>query len=326
MGGSIAFHLPIRLVLAAMVLDCLLGDPLWLPHPVRLIGATIAAGERKLWRGEPARDLRNGALLAAAVVFGTALAVYVVLAISVQAGGFFAHCMAVTIAWTTLSLKGLDSAAAEVEHALDLGDLDRARRVMPALVGRDPESLDNHGIVRATVESVAENACDGVLAPLLFLAAGGPVAAMAYKAVNTLDSMIGHRDERYLYFGRCAARLDDFANYIPARVTALCLIAASGLWNRRAGQALTVMIADARRHLSPNAGYPEAALAGALGIQLGGPAVYEGEMEERAWLGVAERAPTAQDIRAARAMLHIAAALCLCAVVIARWGLSVLMY
>ena len=324
MSGSIAFHISTPLIFAAVVLDWFLGDPAWLPHPVRLIGAATAAGERRLWRGEPARDLRNGALLTAAVVLGAGAAVYLALAISAQVGKFFALSAALAVAWTTLSLKGLDAAAAQVERALDEGDLEGARRAMPALVGRDPETLDRDGIVRAAVESVAENACDGVIAPLLFLAAGGPAAAMAYKAINTLDSMIGHRDERYLYFGRCAARLDDLANYVPARITALCIAAAGGLRSARARQALAAVIADACRHPSPNAGYPEAALAGALGIQLGGPAVYGGEIEERPRLGVAERAPTAQDIRAARAMLYIAARLCLCVLVIARWTLAVI--
>jgi adenosylcobinamide-phosphate synthase len=324
MVNSIAFHIPTSLIFGALALDWLLGDPPWLPHPVRWIGAAILAGERRLRAGDPSSDLRRGGMLTAAVVMGAAFATYLVLLTCAQGGALLARVAALAIAWTTLSLKGLDAAAAQVERALDLGDLEAARRVMPALVGRDPQALDREGLVRATVESVAENASDGVIAPLFYLALGGPVAAMVYKAINTLDSMIGHRDERYLYFGRCAARLDDLANYLPARLTALCLAGAGGLWNGRAGAALSTVLADARRHPSPNAGYPEAALAGALGIQLGGPAVYDGETENRPRLGVAERPAAAQDIRAARAMLYIATAFCLGAVVIARWALLVL--
>jgi adenosylcobinamide-phosphate synthase len=323
-GSSVAFHLSTPLIFAAVVLDWLLGDPAWLPHPVRLIGAAITAGERRLWRGTPARDLRNGAILTAVIVAGAALTAYLALAISARFGELFGRGAALALAFTTLSLNGLDAAAAEVERALGKQDLNGARRVMPALVGRDPETLDGHGIVRATVESVAENACDGVIAPLVFLAVAGPVGAIAYKAVNTLDSMIGHRDERYLYFGRCAARLDDLVNYLPARITALCLIVAAGLCRKRARAALAAVRADAPRHPSPNAGYPEAAMAGALGIQLGGPAVYGGEREERPPLGVAERNPTVQDIRAARSMLYLATALCLSALATARWALGAL--
>jgi adenosylcobinamide-phosphate synthase len=173
-------------------------------------------------------------------------------------------------------------------------------------VGRDPHSLDRDGIARAVVESVAENSSDGVIAPLLYLFIGGPAAAMAYKAINTLDSMIGHTDSRYLYFGRCAARLDDLANLIPARLSAGCLIAAAAILRQRAINALRVCRTDARRHPSPNAGFPEAAMAGALGIQLGGTVVYDGEAHTRPTLGVALREVDVTDIASARKMLWAA--------------------
>ena len=164
-------------------------------------------------------------------------------------------------------------------------------------------------MVRATVESVAENCSDGVLAPLCFLFVGGPVLALAYKAVNTLDSMVGYRDALYLYFGRAAARLDDAANFVPARLTALCLAAAAGLTLGRGGAAVSACCADARKHASPNAGFPEATMAGALGIELGGDAIYAGEIEHRARLGGAQRAVKVADIRAARRLMRIATAI-----------------
>jgi adenosylcobinamide-phosphate synthase len=180
---------------------------------------------------------------------------------------------------------------------------------MPALVGRDPDKLDRAGIIYATVESIAENLSDGIIAPLLFLFVGGPATAMAYKAINTLDSMIGYRDERYPYFGRAAARIDDIANYIPARLSAACIAAASAFTTGRLRPALRTCLADARKHSSPNAGFPEAAMAGALGVQLGGDATYGGEVEHRAVLGVAEREPMVADIAAARGILRVATAI-----------------
>ena len=160
---------------------------------------------------------------------------------------------------------------------------------------------------------MAENSSDGVIAPLLYLFMGGPAAAMAYKAINTLDSMIGHTDSRYLYFGRCAARMDDFANLIPARLSAGCLVAAAAILRQRPMDALRVCRADARRHPSPNAGFPEAAMAGALGVQLGGAAIYDGEMETRAAAGSAHRRPVnVTDIATARRMLWVQTADCLC--------------
>jgi adenosylcobinamide-phosphate synthase len=179
---------------------------------------------------------------------------------------------------------------------------------MPALAGRDPLSLDRAAMIRATVESVAENTSDGVVAPLFFLFVAGPVGAIAYKAINTLDSMIGHRNDRYLHFGRFAARLDDVANWIPARIAALCIFAGSELWLRRGRQAYAICRRDANKHESPNAGYPEAAMAGGLGIQLGGLAVYEGESVERAVLGDAECPSTIDDIASARMIFRIATA------------------
>jgi adenosylcobinamide-phosphate synthase len=303
------FYISTAAIAAALALDLLLGDPAWMPHPVRFIGRAVAFGEARLRTGEPRADLWRGALLASAVVILTAVAAWIVIAIASSATHWLGLAAAVLIAWTTLALNGLDRAAGEVERALDRGCDDLARAAMPALVGRDPATLDRAAMVRATVESVAENCSDGVLAPLCFLFVGGPVLALAYKAVNTLDSMIGYRDARYLYFGRAAARLDDAANFVPARLTALCLAAAARLTLGRGGAAVSACRADARKHASPNAGFPEATMAGALGIELGGDAVYAGEIEHRARLGGAQRAVEVADIGAARRLMRIATAI-----------------
>jgi adenosylcobinamide-phosphate synthase len=309
-------------IAAALALDLLAGDPPWMPHPVRFIGRAVTVGEARLRTGEPRADLWRGALLASAVVILTALAAWMAIAIASAVAFRLGLAAAAVIAWTTLALNGLDRAAGEVEQALGRGRDDLARAAMPALVGRDPATLDRAAMVRATVESVAENCSDGVLAPLCFLFVGGPVLALAYKAINTLDSMIGYRDARYLYFGRVAARLDDAANFVPARVTALCLTAAAALTLGRGGAAFGARRADARKHASPNAGFPEAAMAGALGIELGGDAVYAGEVEHRARFGRAERAAGVADIATARRLMRIATAIGFVLLALLRYVLS----
>jgi adenosylcobinamide-phosphate synthase len=301
-----AWHLPTALIAVAALMDLLLGDPAWMPHPVRLIGKLIALGERMLWTGDPGQDLRRGMLLVVRVIVVVIAVTWTVVVIGESLAAVLGAAVAVIVAWTTLALRGLDAAAATVQTALERDDLTAARTALPALVGRDPQSLDRDGIARAVIESVAENSSDGVIAPLLYLFIGGPVAAMAYKAINTLDSMIGHTDSRYLYFGRCAARLDDLANLIPARLSAGCLVAAAVILRQGAINAMQVCWADAWRHPSPNAGFPEAAMAGALGIQLGGTAVYDGQEHARPTLGVALREVEVTDIASARKLLWAA--------------------
>jgi adenosylcobinamide-phosphate synthase len=301
-----AFHLSTTLIALALLLDVVLGDPRWLPHPTRMIGAAISWGEGILYTGDGPEDLPRGAVLAVAVVVLSAGVTWAIIETCDRIDPACGALAALAIAWTTLAARGLDSAAREVQDALLRGDEPGARRAMPALVGRDPLSLDREAMIRATVESVAENASDGVIAPLLFLFVAGPVGSITYKAINTLDSMIGHRDERYTYFGRFAARLDDAANWVPARVTALCIIGASEAWSRRGGNAYSVWRRDAGKHESPNAGHPEAAMAGGLGIQLGGSAVYEGEKIERALLGEAEGPALVDAIASARNIFKIA--------------------
>jgi adenosylcobinamide-phosphate synthase len=300
-----AWHLPTGLIALAVAFDAIAGDPAWMPHPVRLVGKAITTGESRLWSGSPLQDLRRGALLASAITFAAIAGVWILIASASILAPAAGAAVAVIMAWTTVALRGLDGAAATVQRALEAEDLCAARAVLPALVGRDPQSLDRAGIIRATVESVAENSSDGVIAPLFYLFVGGPAAAMAYKAINTLDSMLGHTDRRYLYFGRWAARMDDFANLIPARLSAGCLVAAAALLRLHPLDAIRVCRADARRHPSPNAGFPEAAMAGALGIQLGGTAIYGGEIEARPLLGAAHREANTTDIAAARRMLWV---------------------
>jgi adenosylcobinamide-phosphate synthase len=191
----------------------------------------------------------------------------------------------VLIAWTTLAARDLVDHARLVANALEGGSLGRAREAVSRIVGRDTDGLSGTEIVRATVETIAESTADGVIAPLFYLALGGPPLALAYKAINTLDSMIGHRDVHYRYFGWASARLDDVANWIPARLTALLLISAAGLRTHTMRTAWGIFYRDGSKHPSPNSGRPEAAMAGALGVQLGGTNVYGGIATERPRLG-----------------------------------------
>jgi adenosylcobinamide-phosphate synthase len=317
---SSAFHLSTPLILCAIMIDAVAGDPEWMPHPVRLMGCAITRGEALLRSGRPRRDLLTGTILSVLVVAASAGMTWAVVKVASGAGNLAATLAAVALAWTALAIRGLDSTAAAVEHALQAGNLNGARRAIRALVGRDPDALDQTGLIRAAIESVAENCSDGVIAPMLYLFAGGPVAAIAYKAINTLDSMIGYADDRYRWFGRSAARLDDFANFIPARMTAVCLIAAAAAVSRRAAQAYAACVASARMHNSPNAGYPESTMAGALGIRLGGDAVYRGEAEHHAEMGFDEREPIITDIASARAMMRLATALALCSFALVRFA------
>lgn len=287
-----------------------------MPHPVRLIGWLIDLGDRRLHQGIARTDLVSGGLLALATVAISALTTRLVIA-SVQSFGWLAGAVAATtIASTALALRGLNAAARQVEDDLRSGREDEARAALRALVGRDPEKLDRIGMMRAAIESVAENTSDGFVAPLLFLVLGGPVGAICYKAINTLDSMIGYRDTRYTYFGRIAARLDDFANLLPSRLTALCIVAAASIITRRGRESVRIWRADGAKHQSPNAGHPEAAMAGALGVELGGDVYYSGVLERGPRFGSSELPAEAQTLHEARMIMWIAGG-CAAAVLLA---------
>jgi adenosylcobinamide-phosphate synthase len=303
-----AFHLPTGWIAAAIALDLVLGDPSWLPHPVKLIGWLIAAGERRLYRDFNSWNLVNGAALAVVVIAISGAAVWIVIALAQRVASLAGAIIATLVASTTLAARGLDTAAYEVERNLRMDDLIGARRAIRSLVGRDPDRLDTRGLICATIESISENASDGFVAPLLFLVIGGPVGAIVYKAVNTLDSMIGYRDERYLYFGRISARLDDCTNLIPSRLTAICIALAAMAVTKRGYESWSTCWTDGHKHQSPNAGYPEAAMAGALGIELGGDAYYGDELEQRPTFGHGKVPTDIKRLRQARLIMWLACA------------------
>jgi adenosylcobinamide-phosphate synthase len=306
----------------AVALDALLGDPPGWPHPVRLMGAAIAAYERAVRRRvRTPRGLRvAGAFMAVGLPVLTWLVATGLLALAAAVHPFVGLTLAVYLAYTCLALRGLADAVAAVGARLAAGDLDGARAAVAHLVGRETAALEAPEVAAAAVESAAENTSDGVTAPLLYLALGGPALALAYKAVNTADSMVGYRDARYADLGRAAARLDDVCNWVPARLTALFLVAAAALLGLSGGRAWRVARADARRHDSPNAGWPEAAVAGALGVALGGPATYHGATRTRAVLGDGGGVPAAADVGRAVRLTWLAGGLAALCALAARWA------
>ena len=262
-------------ILIAVALDLLLGDPRWLPHPVKLIGRVAAGLE------SPARKWTTSPRLA-----GTLVALFVIALsgtvawVLVRASGWLyplaGDAVSILLIYTCIAARDLAAHGMAVFRPLHAGDLSEARRRVAMIVGRDTERLDEAGVARAAVESIAENLVDGVTAPLFFAAVFGPVGAIVYKAINTLDSTFGYKNERYARFGWASARIDDVANYLPARLTAPFVALAALLLRERPAGALRILMRDRRRHASPNAGYTEAAFAGALGIELGGPSFYFG--------------------------------------------------
>jgi len=268
----------------AIVLDLGLGDPRWLPHPVVFIGRLITTLEsilRKVFRDE-----RTAGVLLLVITTGTSATVTWL----VLTAGSFLHplagfLVAAATSYTCLAARSLHRESALVANALAAGDLVEARRTLAFIVGRDTAALDEAEIWRALVETVAENTSDGIIAPLFWLSLGGPVAGIAYKAVSTLDSMVGYKNERYLHLGWASARMDDLLNFIPARLTALLMILAAPLAGLSPQGALLITLRDRLNHPSPNSGHPEAAAAGALGVQMGGRAFYSGRESWKQTIG-----------------------------------------
>ncbi|MBW1675471.1 MAG: cobalamin biosynthesis protein CobD [Deltaproteobacteria bacterium] len=293
-------------LLAAFSLDLLIGDPVSLPHPVRWMGRWITSWEKRLRKG-PLSEKIAGPLLVIFLVSGTWLICAAALTGARAVHPVFGQGLHVVLIFYALSAKSLKTEALKVYAALKGKDLGVARRQLSTIVGRDVASLDETGVTRAAVETVAENLVDGVIAPLFYATIGGGPLAMAYKMVNTLDSMIGYKNERYRKFGWFAARLDDAANFIPARISAIVISLGAPLVKRSCIRTIKTAVRDGQKHLSPNAGIPEAAFAGALGIRLGGPNFYDGRLVEKPYIGQAIRSVEMEDIKAATRLMTASA-------------------
>ena len=297
-------------LLAGFALDLLLGDPHGLPHPVRGIGALIGAMEKRLLRAQDdgTKKRRKGALLALAVPAAAGGLTFVLLALAYRVHRGVGLTAESILCYQLLAVKSLRTESMNVYRALRDGDTQRARQAVSMIVGRDTERLDEAGIARAAVETVAENTSDGAVAPLFYMALGGALGGVLYKAVNTMDSMIGYQSEKYRDFGRCAARLDDVANFLPSRIAAGLMIVVSALCKPKekysARNALRIFRRDRYRHASPNSAQTESVSAGALGLRLAGDAWYFGQRVEKPWIGDDTRPIEPEDIPRANRLLY----------------------
>ncbi|MGB9736062.1 MAG: adenosylcobinamide-phosphate synthase CbiB [bacterium] len=288
------FNLNPTVLIMACALDLLIGDPYWLPHPVRMMGKTILKVETILRRyaKTPFAQKFSGILLVIIIVLPvfiiTAFITGTVYHLHNRPLIIMGNIILVYLVSTTIAVKELINEGKKVIKAIEKNDIDKARYKLSMIVGRDTNRLDEKQILRADMETISENLSDGVIAPLFYLVLGGIPLAMVYKAINTLDSMVGYKNETYLYLGWASARLDDLANYIPARITGTLIVIASGIALRSITafrNALKTMIRDGRKHPSPNSGIPESAMAGAVGITMGGPSTYAGVLVEKPIIG-----------------------------------------
>ena len=301
-------------VLGGFVLDALFGDPAWLPHPVVYMGKAISKLEKFLrprLPKTPQGELLGGAIVAFCLPVGTFLLTGLVCWGAARLHPLLG--LAVQMFWCgqALAARGLVQESTNVYKELKKPDLPGARKAVSRIVGRDTAELTAEGVTKAAVETVAENASDGVIAPLLYMLIGGAPLALTYKAINTMDSMLGYKNEKYLYFGRVPAKLDDVANYLPSRLAGLLWIAAAALTGNSARGAWKIWRRDRRRHASPNSAQTESACAGALGVQLAGPAYYFGQYYPKLTIGDALRPIEPEDILRANRMMYVASSFAL---------------
>lgn len=307
--------------IAGFVLDLLIGDPHFIPHPVRLIGSLISSLDKRLNcdagynSSEKKLNLikyKRGMLLAFTVIFAT-FAMSVIIIVAAYSINLYAGVIAEAVmTWQILATKCLRVESMRVYDALRTDGVDAGRRAVSMIVGRDTSVLDAAGVTRAAVETIAENTSDGVIAPMLYTAIGGPVLGFVYKAVNTMDSMLGYKNDKYMYFGRFAARLDDVVNFIPARISAYLMIAAAFIGGRHfdGKNAYRIFKRDRFNHASPNSAQTESVCAGALRVQLAGDAVYFGKLVKKKYIGDGLREIEYEDIKRANRLMYITAFLC----------------
>ena len=311
-------------ILAGFLLDLLIGDPHQLYHPVRLVGKLITLLERLLRRCFPGTERGEraaGLCLAILVPAITGAAALALLYIGGRISPWLAFALEVIMSYQLFAVRALRDESMKVYRELRREDLPGARRAVSMIVGRDTERLDEQGVTKAAVETVAENTSDGIIAPMFYMAIGGPVLAWLYKSINTMDSMVGYKNETYLNFGRYAAKLDDVVNFIPARISAVMMILSCFPCRFDAKGAARIFRRDRLNHASPNSAQTEAVMAGALDVQLAGDAWYFGKLYKKDTIGDPLRPVEPEDIPRANRLLYVSAALSLAVFLLARWGI-----
>lgn len=296
-------------LLLGSALDCALGDPYALPHPVRLIGKTIAALEKPLRKLFPRHEIFEGFLLCVAVLGLSTVIPAVLLTICYHVHLWLGIAVEGILIYYLLAARCLRDESMKVYRAIQANDIEAARRAVSMIVGRDTDVLDRNGMIKAAVETVAENTSDGVTAPMFYIMLGGAVGGFFYKAANTMDSMLGYKNERYLRFGRCAAKLDDLLNYTPSRLTALMMIASAFIIRLDGKNACRIWRRDRRNHASPNSAQTEAVCAGALNVMLAGDAWYFGQLYRKKTIGDDLCPIENEDIRRANRLMYVTAGL-----------------
>lgn len=307
------------------ILDLLLGDPHFIYHPVRIIGNLIAFVEKRLNRTDYSNSRRrnNGRILVFVVIVSTGIVTAGILLIAYFINIYAGIVVEAIMTYQILAIKSLKDESMKVYYALKTEDLQASRQAVSMIVGRDTENLTLEGVAKAAVETVAENTSDGIIAPMIYTAIGGPILGYVYKSINTMDSMVGYKNDRYMDFGRAAAKLDDIVNYIPARISAVIMIAAAGILSAfskkyDAKRAAKIFERDRYNHASPNSAQTEAVCAGALGLRLAGDASYFGKVVKKPYIGDEIRKIEKEDIVRANKLLYVSAFICelLCVIIL----------
>lgn len=302
--------------LLGFLLDLILGDPYWLPHPIRFIGNMIAKIEKVLLGRNKNRDekkeLWQGVCMIMIVLFCTVSVTTAILLIAYTINCYLGIVVEMIMTYQILAIKCLKVESMKVYDCLKNKTLEDARRAVSMIVGRDTACLNEEGVAKAAIETVAENTSDGVIAPMLYTALGGPILGFLYKAINTMDSMIGYKNDKYMYFGRAAARLDDFVNFLPARISAYLMITSAFFGGKdfSGKRAFYIYKRDNRNHASPNSAQTESVCAGALGIQLAGDASYFGKVVKKPYIGDRGRAVEYEDIKRVNRLMYLTAWIC----------------
>lgn len=309
-------------ILTGFLLDCILGDPHWLPHIVRLMGNTISWIEKILYN--ISKKKLAGFLLVAVMAVLYGVCPFVLLNMLYSKYAIAAFVIESILIYQLIAPKSLFVESMKVYSKMKSGDIEGARSAVSMIVGRDTGVLSGDGIIRAAVETVAENTSDGVIAPMLFIVIGGAPLGMLYKAINTMDSMVGYKNEKYIDFGFCAAKLDDIVNWFPARLSALLMVAAAGLCGLNIKGAIKIFRRDRYNHASPNSAQTESVCAGALNVRLAGDAYYFGKLYKKPYIGDDIRPVEDEDIKRANKMMYVSTVLGLLVMLSLRYGFEML--